>query len=114
MCDAMRRRRNSCLEPAGAGGEYGPAVSPDVIDDAVTSFPIRQVAGTSPTHQHHCYKPPPTCDECNKLELVALQDAGSQFYGAVWHRSGNERPNRTNTLISARSSSLIFVILNCH
>ena len=80
------RRRNSCLEPSAAG-EYDPAVSPDVIDDAVTTFPIRQVAATSPTH-HHCYKTPPTCDECNKLELVALQDAGSQFYGAVWHRSG--------------------------
>ena len=77
----MRRRRNSCLEPSAA--DYGPA-SPERFDDA-SSFPIHQMS--SPTH--HCYKAP-VCDECNKLELVALQDVGSQFYGAVWHRSGTQ------------------------
>ena len=80
------RRRSSCLEPRGV--DYGVA-SPGHCDDTTRSFPVvRQV---TPPAAHHCYKPPAACADCNKLELVALQDPANQFYGAVWHRSGQWR-----------------------
>ena len=80
------RRRSSCLEPRAA--DYGGA-SPGHCDDTTRSFPVvRQV---TPPAAHHCYKPPAACADCNKLELVALQDPANQFYGAVWHRSGQWR-----------------------